>query len=243
MRVSFWKSLAVGATLLVAGVGLYLLVAWGHVARPRLIRRMGVALWDGPQGVAFGIDERGQVESVKVFLPGRFEVEEHNGKTVLVEHLPAPDAPTADEARAPRPGPEEIVPGVGCCGVKLGDDRDAVESALGPPFTRRGWPTDETWHYKGLALSLCRGRVVAVVASRAGPRTPEGVGVGSTVQEARGAYAGLKGGFGAAAMLKERLDPRQLVAQVIGTAWWGLLASVCACVLLGLTERGSAATA
>ncbi len=246
MRTGFWKSLVVGAAILVAGVGLYLLLACGLLtrARARLVRRMGVALWDGPRGVAFGIDAQGRVRSVKVFRRERFTVEEREGRTVLSEHLGFPgESPPGDEAlaQAPRPGPAEIVPGVGACGARLGDAPDAIELALGPPFTRRGRGSDETWHYDGLALSLRRGRVDAVVVTRAAPRTPEGIGVGSTEPEARGAYGALRK-FGAAVMLEERQDPRELVARVVGTAWWGLVASVCACLLVGLRERGATPT-
>ena len=122
------------------------------------------------KGVLFWFSERWRVETVIVHWPRR------PGRTFL-----------KDLAGARRPGRDEILPGVGCCGIMLGDSAQSVCAAGEAP----------TEPNVGMVVPLNGGEVLVHVSvkgvgvietAKRSARTPEGIGVGSRVRDVLAAY-------------------------------------------------------
>jgi hypothetical protein len=91
--------------------------------------------------------------------------------------------------------PQPIVVGEGIAGVRLGMSEDDVRGVLGEPgeviedFTELG-PYVEL-RYAGLSVFLTDGGVTSIGTTRAEDRTPEDVGVGSSLEEVEAAVPGV----------------------------------------------------
>lgn len=108
---------------------------------------------------------------------------------------PAP-APTAPEPTPPAPV-GNVLTAEGFGPLRIGMTRAEVEAALGPDASPNsvGGPDPETcdeFHPnrapEGLNVMIQNGRLTRITASRAGPRTEAGVGVGDGADAVRAAY-------------------------------------------------------
>ena len=121
---------------------------------------------DPDAGLAFYLDARRRVAKIEIWSHSR-------------------DLWESRRAAARRPGPDEIFPGVGCCGVLVTDTAPELLGVRPPPS---GPP---------VTYSPDAGQTVAILSSeppalisttRRTARTPEGIGVGSHIADVTAAY-------------------------------------------------------
>ena len=109
------------------------------------------------------------------------------GKAVTAIGVEAPDGSPSPEGALDgrtRPSAQEIIPGVGACGVRIGDGGKEVIGRLGAPRVARRIGSHSYLVYEDLCLTLEDHHVTNIVTSRRGARTPDGIRVGSSWQEA-----------------------------------------------------------
>ena len=122
------------------------------------------------RGITFIFDQQAKVNAMSVWLPGGARGD------------------AAPPEAALRPGGSEVVPGVGCCAVLLGDKPTDVLRALGEPSLRRRFPAIVDLIYEHVWVRVSHHRVFEICTSREDARTPEGIGIGSSRAEAVEAY-------------------------------------------------------
>lgn len=212
------KALAKRLVLAALG-GLCLLLLWLAGGATWLGLGLRSALSDESRGIAFALDGQGRVAAVRVFRAIR-RVRRRREEAV---------------EQAPRPGEAEIVPGVGCCGVKLGDSPRRVQQVLGTPLAY-GEGRDDL-EYAGLTVEFFGGHVDELTTRRSRARTAEGIGVGSTREEIVGAYGAL---HETQVSARRSTQLTKLTSAAAAMAFFAFLSAVTACLLVGLWEGAPA---
>lgn len=188
----------------------------------------GLPYW--ARGINFLLDRQGRVEVIEVRSPRRaWEVV-----------LPSQEAP--------RPGEKDVVGGVGCCGVRLGDTEEAVVQALGEPAMRSPFAPHTQLVYEHVWVRLREQKVSTVCTCRQGAATPEGVGIGSSREDVIKAYGPLEQDSKRAPDVPNGVATSGSVQMLsFGVAWHSraagvvfvaLFVSLVICLLLRLVPRG-----